>query len=499
MSTPPLISFQNVTKHFAGVTALDGVSFDISAGEVCCLLGENGSGKSTLIKTLSGVHAPDEGNILIDGKGVGAWAPADVLSAGIEVIYQDFLLFPNLTVVENICLLSQLSSHRRIVDWTGMTRRAVEVLDRMGVSIPLHARVEEISVAQRQLVAIARALLGRPRLIVMDEPTSALSAQEIARLLAIIEELRGDGVAVIFVSHKMDEVMRVAKHVVILRSGRKVFDGPAVELTRASIIAHMVGKEVEEDRLRAGHRGHAGEMVLELRNLTRARYFKNVSLSVRHGEILGVTGQIDSGRTALALALYGLLPPDSGEIRVEGKLVRLNRIRDALNVGIGLVPEDRLTEGVLLARSVGANLTAGIMARFGNVFGLLDRTRVAEFQRDWVARLAIKTDGTEVPVSSLSGGNQQRVVLARALARKPKVVVLNGPTVGVDIGSKAGIHAIIEELSATGVGVIVISDDTDELLRLSDRIVIMDCGRVRHELSGDAVNRQALSAIAVNG
>lgn len=481
---PPLISFRAVTKRFAGVVALNAVSLDIAPGEVCCLLGENGSGKSTLIKTLSGVHAPDDGEIAIKGKVHKTWSPLDAIGAGIEVIYQDFLLFPNLSVKENICLVAQLSSGKNFVDWAGMSEQARRVLTRIEADIPLDALVEELSVAQRQLVAIARALLGKPSLIVMDEPTAALTKREIDRLLSIIEELRQDGVAIIFVSHKLDEVIRVAQRVVVLRNGSKTFDGPADGLSRKDLVTHMVGREIAETR--GSRPAPTDETVLEVTGLTRARYFRDISFRIRRGEILGLTGQIDSGRTALALSLYGLLPADSGTIAIEGKQVRLARIRDALGAGISMLPEDRLTEGVFLPRSVGANLAAGLWSRLTGSFGFLELSRVRDFEKHWISQLSIKTDGPEAPVSSLSGGNQQRVVLARALARNPKVVVLNGPTIGVDVGSKAEIHEIVEDLSRQGVAVLVVSDDTDELLRLADRIMIMDQGRIVREMPVDA-------------
>jgi simple sugar transport system ATP-binding protein len=489
------LSLSAVTKTFAGIRALSDVDLDVAAGEVCCLLGENGSGKSSLIKTLSGVHAPDSGEILIDGEPQRHWRPIDAIAAGIEVIYQDFSLFPNLTVMENIALPRQVAAGRTVVGWKEMERVAVAALARIGVDIDPGRRAEELSVAQRQLVAIARALTGDPRLIVMDEPTSALTSREIARLLDIIGQLKRSGVAVIFVSHKLDEVLEVADRVAVLRNGVKVYDGAEEAFDRDALVRHMVGHDLAARRR---HRPEAsGEVVLAVEGLGREHYYRDISFELRAGEILGLTGQLDSGRTALALSLYGMLPPEVGTVRVEGRAVALGAIADALSSGLAMVPEDRLTEGLFLPRSVGANLSAGALGGMAGAFGLLDRDRVAAFENDWIGRLSIKTAGADAPARSLSGGNQQRVVLARVLARKPKVVILNGPTVGVDVGSKEEIHAIIETMAAAGAGVLMVSDDTDELIRLSDRLMVMSGGGIAHEIAGADLSRASLSAITL--
>lgn len=489
------LSLRAVTKTFAGIRALSDVDLDVASGEVCCLLGENGSGKSSLIKTLSGVHAPDSGDIVIDGQPQRHWRPIDAIAAGIEVIYQDFSLFPNLSVMENIALPRQVAARRAVIAWADMRRVAMSALARIGVDIDLDRRAEELSVAQRQLVAIARALTGDPKLIVMDEPTSALTSTEIARLLDIIGQLKRSGVAVIFVSHKLDEVLEVADRVAVLRNGIKVFDGQKGSFDRDALVYHMVGHDLaarRRQRIRTGT-----EIALAVEGLSRAHYYRNISFELHAGEILGLTGQLDSGRTALALSLYGMLPPDTGEIRVDGRVIALDRIADALANGLAMVPEDRLTEGLFLARSVGANLSAGGLGTMTGPFGLLDRRRVSDFEKTWIGRLSIKTAGASAPVRSLSGGNQQRVVLARALSRRPTVVILNGPTVGVDVGSKEEIHTIIETMSAAGTGVLLVSDDTDELIRLSDRLLIMSCGGIAHEIAGADISRARLSEITL--
>jgi simple sugar transport system ATP-binding protein len=489
------LSLRGVTKIFSGIRALSDIDLEIEQGEVCCLLGENGSGKSSLIKILSGVHTPDSGEIAIGGVVKRHWRPVDAIAAGIEVIYQDFSLFPNLTVAENVALPSEAAGRRPTIRWERMRATAKAALERIGVDFDLDRRANELSVAQRQLVAIARALTGNPRLIIMDEPTSALTSREIDRLIEIIGQLRETGVAVIFVSHKLDEVLKVADRVVVLRNGLKVFDDRNGPFEFDALVRHMIGRDLPARN--GGRSSSLGDVVLSVSGLSRAQYYRDVSFELRAGEILGLTGQLDSGRTALALTLYGMLPPDSGSIRVSGRAVPFNRISDALENGLAMVPEDRLTEGLFLPRSVGANLSAGVLPTLSDAFGFLDRVRQAAFESDWIQRLSIKTSSVDAPVRSLSGGNQQRVVLARTLSRRPRIVVLNGPTVGVDVSSKEEIHAIIEEMGASGAGVVLVSDDTDELIRVCDRVLVMSRGCIAHEIAGAELGRARLSEIMI--
>ena len=485
MTVDTVLELRRVDKSFGGVQALSGVDLAIAAGEVCCLLGENGSGKSTLIKTLSGVHAPDRGEVLVDGTVRRDWRPIDAIAAGVDVIYQDFSLFPNLTVMENLVLPRQVATRRRLVNWREMRAEAARVLHEFAIDLDLDRRVENLSVAQRQLAAIARALLRVPRLFVMDEPTSALATREIDILLRTVRRLKERGVSVLFVSHKLDEVLQVADHVVVLRNGRTVLDERAGRAKRSELVRLMVGRDLHEGTVRT--KADPGSPLLEVRRLGRRGYYQDISFDLRAGEILGVTGQLDSGRTALALTLYGMLPPHAGTTVIGGRTVALDRVSTALEHGIALVPEDRLTEGLFLPRSVGTNMTAAILPALRNRWGLIDVDRRVAMQTTWLRQLSIKASSPEAPVTSLSGGNQQRVVLAKALARKPRILVLNGPTAGVDVGSKDDIHRIIERLSREGLGVILVSDDAEELLRLCDRILVMSQGRLADTLDDDAI------------
>jgi simple sugar transport system ATP-binding protein len=477
----PLVRMTGVTKTYAGITALDGVDFDVRAGEAVCLAGENGSGKSTLIKILAGVERPDRGAIALDGAPQAAMTPTAAAGGGIAVIFQDFSLFPNLSVAENIAFGAELAQGARLVRARRMRELAARTLDRVGVPMDLAAPVETLSVAHKQLVAICRALASDARLIVMDEPTTALTEREVRALLTIIRRLKADGVAVIFVSHKLAEVLEVSERVVVLRNGRVVAEGPASEFDAASLTRHMTGRDLEAT-------GPApldpnAPVLLTVEGLFKAGAFADVGFTLRAGEVLGISGLLGSGRTALAKALFGLARPDAGRVALDGRPVPLGDPLRAAAAGIGYVPEDRLTEGLFLTQSILRNVAVGRVDAHGRG-PLLDLAGLGQEARDWLGRLRVKAPDPGAPVRSLSGGNQQRVVLARWLARAPRVLILNGPSVGVDVGSKAEIHGIIADLAAQGLGVIVISDDLPELLATCHRILVMVEGRIVEDIEG---------------
>ncbi len=484
------VTMTGITKRYAGVTALDSVDFRVGAGEAVCLAGENGSGKSTLIKILAGVEQPTEGGIRIGGAPIDRLNPRVSAAAGIMVIFQDFSLFPNLTVAENIGFATQMAEHRRLFSGRDARALARSVLERIGVDIPIDARVETLPVAHKQLVAIARALASDARLIIMDEPTTALTEREVRSLLGIIRRLKEDGVAVVFVSHKLAEVLEVSERVVVLRNGRKVAEGPAAEFDAASLTRHMTGRDVPE--VPPSALAGTPETLMRVEGLNKAGSFRDVTFDIRKGEVLGITGLLGSGRTSLAKALFGLVQPDSGSITLDGKSVPLGDPIAAAASQIGYVPEDRLTEGLFLTQSILRNVAIGRLDGHERR-GFLDRKALVAEADGWLKRFKVKAPDVEAPVQSLSGGNQQRVVLARWLARAPRVLILNGPSVGVDVGSKSDIHDIIRDLAASGLGVVVISDDLPELLATCHRILVMRNGAIVDEIAGGTVSEAELA------
>lgn len=481
----------NISKAFSGVRALQDVSIAIDRGRIHCLVGENGCGKSTLIKVIAGVYQPDAGQIIIGGKSYERIQPIDAIREGIQVIYQDFSLFPNLTVAENIALNSQLAEGRRTVNWREARRVAKAALERIGVRLELDARVEQMSVANKQLIAISKALLQDAKLIIMDEPTTALTRREVKRLFEVIRTLQASGVAFLFVSHKLNEVLELSERITVMRNAKKVIEGEREEFDAAKLVYYMTGQELSEKRYE--YAAQPGAPLLEVKGLSAAGAFSDVDLTLRPGEIVGVTGLLGSGRTELALALFGVQPADAGEIRVDGQQVRIGSIQDAVRAGIGYVPEDRLTEGLFLQQSIGSNIIVRTVDRLLGNMGLIDRSRKAEHIERWVEELRIKTASPALPVMTLSGGNQQRVVLAKWLAGAPRILVLNGPTMGVDVGSKEELHEIMKQLARGGMGLLLISDDIPELLQTCNRILLMRRGSIAEEFPADAVNEDVLA------
>lgn len=482
-----VLEVRDIVKTYGGVRALGGVSLVLRSGEVHCLAGENGSGKSTLIKIISGVERPDSGVMIVDGETLTHTTPTDAIRAGIQVIYQDFSLFPNLTAAENIAMLSELASRRRLSSRRRIREAAERIVGELGLHIDLDADVEHLSVADRQLIAICRALVGDARVLIMDEPTTALTHSEVERLFAIVRRLQTRGVAIVFVSHKLDEVLRISQQVTVVRNGEVVESGPASQYTGRSIARAMTGRDVGDERLvDEVPAGRPPLMVVE--GLGRKGAFEDVDFTLRSGEILGITGLLGSGRSEIAEAIFGVAPADTGTVTIEGRTRTIRSIKDAVRAGIGYVPEDRLTQGLFLEKSIADNMVAASIDSYRNKALLLDGRRVGESMADLFQRLRIKAPNVSAPVRSLSGGNAQRVVIAKWLDRKPSVLMLNGPTVGVDIGSKEEIFAILREQAARGMGIIVISDDIPELVSSCHRVLIVRAGRIVAELAGDEID-----------
>ncbi len=489
----PFLTVTDITKNFAGVQALKGVSVTVNQGEALCLCGENGSGKSTLIKIIAGVYEPTSGTVAINGQTYKNLRPIDSIQAGVQVIYQDFSLFPNLTVAENIALNQQLSQQRKFVNWGQINRVAREAMQQIEVELPLNRRVEQLSVAEKQLTAIARALLQDARLIIMDEPTTALTEHEVAALFRVIAKLQAQGIAILFVSHKLNEVLQIAERVIVLRNGEKVLDDTADGLNQAQIAYHMTGLEFEDTRYDFKPKAEA-KPLLRVNNLNAAGRLKDISFELMPGEILGITGLLGSGRTELALALFGLVPAESGDIQIDGESVKIRSIQDAIANRIGYVPEDRLTEGLFLERAIGDNIVVRKITDLLNALGIISRNDKQDQVSKWVDDLSIKTDDPGLPVSSLSGGNQQRVVIAKWLAADPRILILNGPTVGVDVGSKSELHDIIKSLARDGMGILIMSDDIPELMQTCNRILLMRSGKIVQTYQASDIDEDQLSA-----
>ena len=491
-----VLKAQGIYKSFGGVRALEDVHLTVNAGEVVCLAGENGCGKSTLIKIISGYYVPDGGSIELNGRQYAKLTPRESLRAGVQVIYQDFSIFPNLTVAENIALSDQLSKGKRRVSQRQMREIARRALGQIGVELPLDVTLEHLSVADKQIVAITRALLDNVRLIIMDEPTTALTQKEVQALFRVVRILKEKGLAILFVSHKLEEIFDICDQITILNNGKNVISGPISDFDRNNLVHYMTGREYTEQRLARDVDG--AQPMLEVRGLSMKGFFEDVSFTLHRGEVLGITGLLGSGRTELALALYGMKPVTGGQILLKGEPIQLQSVQDAIRLGISYVPEDRITEGMFLERSIEQNVTVSNVEKYCRPRGVVNREKVHQVAREWVSRLGIKTDDPLKPISTLSGGNQQKVVLAKSLTTEPLVLILNGPTVGVDVGSKMDISRLIQDIARKGVSVLLISDDSTEILTNCKRILMMKGGRIAGEYRSDDFAGGSLYQMLVN-
>ena len=485
-----LLKAVEISKSFAGVHALNRVSLEIMPGEIHCLAGENGCGKSTLIKIISGVYQMDSGSIEFNGNTFTKMTPSEAIAQGIQVIYQDFAVFPNLTVMENLAINTELAEKRKFVNWKRMRRIAEEAVKKIGFHVDLDALVGSLSVAEKQMVAISRALMSNAKLIIMDEPTTALTKKEVKSLFEIILKLKAQGIAILFVSHKLNEVFEISERFTIFRNGELVVTGSTAELNDKKFTYYMTGREFENRVFKPEKVSE--EPVFELKNLGLKGYFEEINLSVRGGEILGITGLLDSGRTELALAMFGMKKTDTGRILKNGQEIRISNPRDAIKAGIGYVPEDRLSEGLFLPQSIGDNIVVSELDKLQGSLGTYDLAKANEEKQHWVNELEIKTPDYRNAASTLSGGNQQRIVLSKWMAVHPDVLILNGPTVGVDIGSKHDIHAILQKQAREGMAVIIISDDLPEILQNCSRIIVIKEGRFVAEMSAEDATEDAI-------
>jgi rhamnose transport system ATP-binding protein len=475
----PVLQLAGISKRFAGIVALNKVALSVAAGEVMALIGENGAGKSTLVKTLTGIYQPDEGSILLGGHAVTFANAQDAMAAGITAVHQESVMFDELTVAENIYVGRQPVKGGRI-DWARIEDEAAQLFARLEVALPVRAKVKDLSVAQRHFVEIARALSQQARVVILDEPTAALSQREIQELYRIVRQLRAAGTAIIFITHKFDEIFAVADRYTVLRDGQYVSSGSIADVTEADLVALMVGRAVHQAYPKADVT--PGPVLLEVNDFCHPTEFDNVGFQLRQGEILGFYGLVGAGRSEVMQALFGLTPLARGTVKLDGTPVRIGCAAEAIRQGIAYVPEDRQHQGAHLTMPILHNITLPILDRIG--FFL--RGRRAEenaVARHFSEQLELKASHLCQHVAELSGGNQQKVVLGKWLATKPKVIILDEPTKGIDIGSKAAVHRFIGQLVSQGLAVILVSSELPEVLGLADRIVVMHQGRVQREFS----------------
>lgn len=485
------IKLTGIYKSFAGVKALQDIDFTIKEGEVRCLAGENGSGKSTLIKVIAGFYEPDSGIIEIDGKVCNHLTTKQAIRSGVQIIYQDFAIFPNLTVAENIAITSEYNEGKYFVDWKTIRCKAQGIMQELGIHLDPDAILGTLSVADKQLVAICRALVQDARLLIMDEPTTALTKKEVTELFRLVRTLRQKGIAILFVSHKLEEVFEIAEELTILRNGQKVIEGSMKDFNTEKFVYYMTGRALDTSRFSGTEK--LGAELLWVNHISAKTLFEDVTFRLSAGEILGITGLLGSGRSELAKALFGMVRLDSGHITMEGQELHLRSVRDAIANGISYVPEDRLTEGLFLPHSIDKNMMIVSHRKFYNRVGFLKMGEVQRHVRHWIDELKIVTPSGLLPVQALSGGNQQKVVIAKWLENDPKILILNSPTVGVDVGSKADIHACARKLAQNGMGVIIISDDISEVVQNCSRVLVMKKGRLVSEYNAADISESALS------
>jgi len=478
VAAPPRAELRGISKRFAATQALDDVSIELVPGKVHALVGENGAGKSTLVKILAGVYQPDSGTIRLDGEVVQIGGPAQSRSLGIAVVHQEPRLFPDLTVAENVFIGHAPSGRLGSIDWGGMRRAAQALFDELEVRFDVGAPVRGLSMADQQLIEIAKSLSVEARVLILDEPTASLSAHEVDRLFTIVRRLRDRGVSVLFVSHRLDEVFDLCDRATVFRDGRHVITTTTSGLTTADLIRHMVGRAVS---LFPKVETPVGDVILEVEGLTRVGVFRDVTFSVRAGEIVGFAGLVGAGRTEVARVLFGIDQRDAGEIRLGGGSVSFASPSAAMHAGIAYLPEDRHQEGLVLDFSIAQNVTLPILPRLFPRFlvsASVERAVAVEHTEQFNVRMT----GVDQFVGALSGGNQQKVVLAKWLASGPRILILDEPTRGIDIGAKVEVHRIISELAASGLGIILISSDLPEVLAMSDRILVLHEGRITAEI-----------------
>ncbi|RYH02665.1 sugar ABC transporter ATP-binding protein [Salipiger sp. IMCC34102] len=485
----PVLALDRVTKTFPGVTALDEVKLGLYPGEVTALVGENGAGKSTVVKILTGIYQPDGGEIRIDGEATRFPTPRDATAAGITAIHQETVLFDELSVAENIFLGHAPRRTFGLIDWTVMETRAREILESIGAKLDPRTKLRELGIASKHLVAIARALSVDARVVIMDEPTAALSHTEIHELYELVEKLKAQGKAILFISHKFDEIFRIADHYTVFRDGQFVGEGHVSEIDEAALVTMMVGRDVSA--VFPDREARIGEEVLRVTDYAHPTEFADINFDLHQGEILGFYGLVGAGRSEVMQALFGITKPSAGQIHIDGQPVTLNSPADAIAAGLVYVPEDRGKQGAITALPIFQNVTLPSLGRTSRG-GFLRMAREFDLAREYTRRLDLRAASLDTELGTLSGGNQQKVVIAKWLATQPKIIILDEPTKGIDIGSKAAVHAFMAELAAQGLAVIMVSSEIPEVLGMSDRVIVMREGRMAAELSGAKMTPETL-------
>ena len=493
-----ILSVAGLRKTFPGVIALGGVDFDVRRGEVHALLGANGAGKSTLIKVIAGLYRADGGEIHIDGEIVDFANTMEAMQAGVSVIYQDSALVPQLSIAENIFLGSEKRGAIGLIDWVATHAAARQLCDRIGTRFPTTMQVSELGPGQRQLVEIAKALRSEAKLLILDEPTASLSHSESARLFELVRELAAAGVGIIYVSHRLDEIAPLVDRVTVLRDGLSAGTFAADTLDRGRIVSLITGQERHSARIARSSSTMAAASALEVQGLSRAGEYEDVNFSVRPGEVVVLTGLVGAGRTELLETIFGVRAAERGEIKIDGKPVSYRSAREAIAGGIALIPEDRRGQGISVIMPIYENIALPVLSRFMGRFGLLMRRQIAHAET-MIRRLNIRTPDPRVPAGALSGGNQQKVVLAKWLSTDARILLFDEPTQGVDVGAKDEIYGLIDQLAADGRAILVVSSDIEEVLAIADRVLAMRAGIIVGEFTGQAISASRILDAITHG
>ncbi len=490
----PFLEMRGIVKDFPGVRALDDVDFSVQLGEVTALVGENGAGKSTLMKILTGVYTKDEGEIFIEGKDAQIEDVASSIQHGISMIYQELNLVPTINIAENI-FLGREKKRRGFVDTAEMHKQAKKIIETVGLKIDTHSLVKNLSTVQKQMIEISKALSVNARLIIMDEPTSSLTETETELLLGIIQDLKKQQVAIIFITHRMKEIFQISDKIAVMRDGKMVTTLNTSETDTNEVVRHMVGRNI--DTLFAKEEAPITDVVFEVEGVSTKNFLKDVSFKVRKGEILGFAGLVGAGRSEVMRAVFGIDKRESGTIKVNGKEVKINNTVDALTHNIGFLPEDRKEQALILNMTVRENITLACLKRLSK-YNFLDKKREIDVSKSFIEQMRVKTPSMEQRIRNLSGGNQQKVAISKWLATDSHVLILDEPTRGIDVGSKKEIHSLMSQLAKQGVAIIMISSELPEILGMSDRIVVMHEGRVKGELLREDANQENIMQMAIS-